>query len=69
MLNRPGESHLSQTKRLKFDDPHRFKKKANEDQYKLNLKVSNAIDEAKTSCLAQKRESLSREAETYFARG
>ena len=49
-----AESHLSQIKRMKFDDPHRFKKKANEDQYKFNLKVSDAIEEAKTSCLAQK---------------
>ena len=47
-----AESHLSQIKRIKFDDPRRFKKKANEDQYKFNLKVSDAIEEAKTSCLA-----------------
>lgn len=49
-----ADSHLSQIKRMKFDDPHRFKKKANEDQYKFNLKLSDAVDEAKTSCLSQK---------------
>ena len=49
-----AESHLSQNKRMKFDNPHQFKKKAIEDQHKFNFKVSNTIEEAKTPCLAQK---------------
>ena len=28
---------------MKFDDPHRFKKKTNEDQYKFNLKVGDPL--------------------------
>ena len=37
-------------KKLKFDEPHRFKKKGNEDQYRFNLKVGDAIEEAKEAC-------------------
>ena len=33
--------------------PHRFKKRGNEDQYRFNLKVSDAIEEAKDACSAR----------------
>ena len=33
--------------------PHRFKKKGNDDQYKFNLKVTDAIVEAKEACSSQ----------------
>lgn len=45
-----ADSHLKEIKKRKFDKPHRFKKKGNEDQYRFNLKVGNAIDEAKETC-------------------
>ena len=33
--------------------PHRFKKRGNEDQYRFNLKLSDAIEEAKDACSAR----------------
>jgi len=48
-----ADTHLKETKKLKFDEPHRFKKKGNEDQYRFNLKVSDAIKEAKEACSSQ----------------
>ena len=47
------DSHLQEIKKLKFDEPHRFKKRGNEDQYRFNLKVSDAIEEAKDACSAR----------------
>ena len=49
-----ADSHLKEIKKLKFDVPHRFKKKGNEDQYKFNLRVCNAIKEAKEDCSTNK---------------
>ena len=43
----------STIKKLKFDELHRFKKKGNEDQYRLSLKVGDAIEEAKEACSPQ----------------
>ena len=48
-----ADSHLKEIKKLKFDEPHRFKKRGNEDQYRFNLKVSDAIEEAKDACSAR----------------
>ena len=47
------DSHLKEIKKLKFDEPHRFKKKGNEDQYRFYLKVGDAIEEAKEACSSQ----------------
>lgn len=47
------DSHLKEIKKLKFDEPHRFRKRGNEDQYRFNLKVSDAIEEAKDACFAR----------------
>ena len=44
------DSHLKEIKKLKFDEPQWFKKRGNEDQYRFNLKVSDAIEEAKDAC-------------------
>ena len=58
-LKRPhaetADCHLKEVKKLKFDEPHRFKKKGNEDQYRFNLKVGDAIEdsEAKEACSSQ----------------
>ena len=48
-----ADTHLKEIKKLKFDDPHRFKKKGNEDQYRSNLKFGDAIEEAKEACSSQ----------------
>ena len=46
-------SHLQEIKKLKFEEQHQFKKKGNEDQFRFNLKVADAIDEAKEACSSQ----------------
>ena len=38
-----ADSQLKEIEKLKFDVPHRFEKKGNDDQYKFNLKVTDAI--------------------------
>ena len=48
-----ADSHLNKIKKLKFDEPHQFKKKGNEDQYRFNLKVGDAIEEAKEASSSQ----------------
>jgi len=46
----PTSKKSRRPKRLKFDEPHWFKKRGNEDQYRFNLKVSDAIEEVKDAC-------------------
>ena len=48
-----ADSHLREIKKLKFEEPRRFKKKANEDQYRFNSKLSDVLTEAKSSCSSQ----------------
>ena len=48
-----ADSHLPEIKKLKFEEPRRFKKKANEDQYRFNSKLTDVLDEAKSSCSTQ----------------
>ena len=47
---------------MKYDEPRLFKKKGSEDHFKFNLKVADAIEEAKDACTSHKldkvRESL-----------
>ena len=40
-----ADSHLREIKKLKFKEPRRFKKKANEYQYRFNLKLTDVLDE------------------------
>ena len=40
---------MKEIKRLKFNEPHKFKKKANEDQFKFNQKLSETLDSAKSA--------------------
>ena len=47
-----ADSRLNEIKKLKFE-AHRFKKKGNEDQYRFNLEVGDAIGEAKEACSSQ----------------
>ena len=53
-----ADSHLREIKKLKFEEPRRFKKKANEDQYRFNSKVSDVLTEAKSSCSSQQLEKV-----------
>jgi len=47
-----ADSHLREIKKkLKFEEPWRFKK--NEDQYRFNSKLSDVLTEAKSSCSSQ----------------
>ena len=48
-----ADSHLREIKKLKFEELHWFKKKANEDQFRLNSKLTDVLDEAKSSCSTQ----------------
>ena len=48
-----ADSHLREIKKVKFEGPRRFKKKANEDQYRFNSKLTDALDEAKSPCSTQ----------------
>ena len=48
-----ADSHLREIMKLKFEEPRRFKKKANEDQYRFNSKLTDVLDEAKSSCSTQ----------------
>lgn len=45
--------HLRQIKKLKFEEPRQFKKKANEDQYRFNSKLTDVLGKAKSLCSAQ----------------
>lgn len=60
------DSHLREMKKLKFEEPRRFKKKANEDQYRFNSQLSDVLTEAKSSCSSQQldkvKESLDKDA-------
>ena len=40
---------MREIKKLKHSEPHKFKRKANEDQYKFNLKLGETLDNAKSA--------------------
>ena len=40
---------MNEIKRLKFNEPHKFKKNANDDQLKFNQKLSETLDSAKSA--------------------
>ena len=40
---------MKEIKRLQFNEPQKFKKKANEDQFKTNQKLSETLDSAKSA--------------------
>ncbi|XP_068760078.1 uncharacterized protein [Montipora capricornis] len=43
------EQQMKEIKKLKFQEPHKFKRKANEDQFKFNLKLAETFDGAKSA--------------------
>lgn len=48
-----ADSHLREIKKLRFEAPRRFKRKANEDQCRFNAKLSDVLTEAKFLCSSQ----------------
>ena len=44
-----AESQLQEIKKLKYNEPHKFKKRANEDQFKFNSKVIDTMNDAATA--------------------
>lgn len=44
-----GDLQIREIKRLKHSKPHKFKRKANEDRYKFNLKLGEIPDNAKSA--------------------
>ncbi|XP_068690105.1 uncharacterized protein [Montipora capricornis] len=43
------EQQMKEIKKLKFQEPNKFRRKANEDQYKFNLKLAETFDSAKSA--------------------
>jgi len=58
-----AESQMKEIKRLKFNEPHKFKKKANEDQFKFNQKLSETLDSAKSAAEHSQLEKVKRDLE------
>ena len=44
-----AESQLQEIKKLKYNEPHKLKKRANEDQFKFNSKVIDTMNDAATA--------------------
>ena len=44
-----AEQQMKAIKKLKYDEPHKFKKKANEDQFNFNRKLAENIGTAKSA--------------------
>ena len=54
---------MKEIKRLKFNEPHKFKKKANEDQFKFNQKLSEMLDSAKSAAEHSQLEKVKKDLE------
>ena len=59
------EQEMKEIKKLKYQEPHKFKRRANEDQYKFNLKLAGPIDSAKSAAERLQLEKV----KTDFAEG
>ena len=44
-----AESQLQEIKKLKYNEPNKFKKRANEDQFNFNSKVIDTMNDAATA--------------------
>ena len=47
-----SDAQLREIKKIKLEEPKRFKKKANEDQFRFNSKLQDTLDETKTEVQA-----------------
>ena len=66
-LNRTNKDALTvqiyEIKKLKYNEPCQFKKKANKDQFKSNLKLAETMDNGKTSAETSQLEKVKAELE------
>ena len=58
-----ADLQMREIKRLKHSEPHKFKRKANEDQYKFNLKLGETLDNAKSATHKSQLEKVKSELE------
>ena len=45
-----ADLQMSEIKKLKHSEPHKFKRKGNEDQYKFNLKLGDTTRQRQVRC-------------------
>ena len=45
-----ADLQMSEIKKLKHSEPHKFKRKGNEDQYKFNLKLGDTARQRQVRC-------------------
>ena len=53
-----ADLQMREIKKLKHNEPHKFKRKANEDQYKFNLKLGETLDNAKSAAQKSQLEKI-----------
>ena len=53
-----ADLQMGEIKKLKHNEPHKFKRKANEDQYKFNLKLAETLDNAKSAAQKSQLEKI-----------
>ena len=58
-----ADLQMREIKKLKHSEPHKFKRKANEDQYKFNLKLGETLDNAKSAAQKSQLEKVKSELE------
>ena len=56
-----ADLQMREIKKLKHSEPHKFKRKANEDQYKFNLKLGETLDNAKSAAQKSQLEKVKSE--------
>ena len=47
-----SDAQIREIKKLKMEEPRRFKKKANEDQFRFNAKIQDTLEETKAAAQA-----------------
>ena len=55
-----AESQMREFKLLKFYEPHKFKRKANQDQFWFNQKLSETLDSARSAAEKAQLEKIKR---------
>ena len=58
-----ADLQMREIKKLKHSEPHKFKRKANEDQYKFNLKLRETLVNAKSAAQKSQLEKVKSELE------
>ena len=53
-----ADLQMREIKKLKHNEPHKFKRKANKDQYKFNLKLGETLDNAKSAAQKSQLEKI-----------